>query len=309
MVSSRLLRAEFPAGIMRKELRGLQLLTSSIQFAEASTLLLQLLPRVWKKWQCINASPKSKPLPPPPTTATATARTTRTTRTTTTPTTNKLVWIWSPKLLWRLLRCLKLGLQVLTFAVKLLRFSIDSRGGQTQWIPTGPLQKGGTWWDNHQTASGPPITRANLLWALELFLEGLLGCFKLSLPLCDTHLLPLGSLGVGINHTLDQLGFVSWGLLLARRSLQFFALLFKITGKCLLLLKFLGFGGLAKMSEASHVLYCILLFSLLFGHLLIHINQPHWLPLCSSTRLLWCQDLSLPQRQFHLDKKSAKHPK
>ena len=114
---------------------------------------------------------------------------------------------------------------------------------------------------------------------------------------------------------LDHLGLVStipwisWGLLLARRSLQFFALLFKITGKCLLLLKFLGFGGLAKMSEASHVLYCILLFSLLFGHLLIHINQPHWLPLCSSTRLLWCQDLSLPQRQFHLDKKSAKHPK
>lgn len=100
-------------------------------------------------------------------------------------------------------------------------------------------------------------------------------------PNCDTHLLPLGSLGVGINHTLDQLG-----LLLARRSLQFFALLFKITGKCLLLLKFLRFGGLAKMSEAWHVLYCILLFSLLFEHLLIHINQPQWLPLCSSTRLL-----------------------
>lgn len=37
----------------------------------------------------------------------------------------------------------------------------------------------------------------------------MLGCFKLSLPLCDTHLLPLGSLGVGINHTLDQLGFVA----------------------------------------------------------------------------------------------------
>ena len=32
----------------------------------------------------------------------------------------------------------------------------------------------------------------------------------------------------------------------------------------------------------SIVFYC----SLLFEHLLIHINQPHWLPLCSSTRLL-----------------------